>query len=121
MATFTCGRTRLSDDAKMSGRTTTTVQQGKHGTGVHQEEVSRALNEAGIPGIRFYDGSSRAKGEGTRNIVVFNPDDITQVKRDGEEVYNALTQDQRFAETVLKHDKQAGAKAAILNKNELAK
>ena len=52
-----------------------------------KEAASRALNEAGIPGIRFYDGSSRAKGEGTRNIVVFNPDDITSVKRDGELVF----------------------------------
>jgi hypothetical protein len=49
--------------------------------------ISKTLNEAGIPGIRYYDGGSRAKGEGTRNIVVFNPDDITQVKRDGELVF----------------------------------
>ncbi len=52
--------------------------------------VSAKLNEAGIPGIRFFDGSSRSAKEGTRNIVVFNPDDIKQVKRDGEEVFNAL-------------------------------
>jgi hypothetical protein len=95
------------------------------------EAASRALNEAGIPGIRYYDGSSRytaggtltvskqgdqwqamiqnPRGTGTgrkfpteaearswgesqlkeptRNIVVFNPDDITQVKRDGELVF----------------------------------
>lgn len=45
--------------------------------------ASRLLNEAGIPGIRFLDGNSRSAGEGTRNIVVFNPDDIAEVKRDG--------------------------------------
>jgi hypothetical protein len=82
------------------------------------ESASRALNEAGIPGIRFYDGSSRAKGEGTRNIVVFNPDDITQVKRDGEVVFrkqatNALA-DQEFAVTALKHDDTAAGKAAVM-------
>jgi hypothetical protein len=52
-----------------------------------QDEASKALAEAGIPGIRFFDGGSRRAGDGTRNIVVFNPDDITQVKRDGELVY----------------------------------
>ena len=51
------------------------------------EGASNALNEAGIPGIRYFDGQSRTAGEGTRNIVVFNPDDITSVKRDGELVW----------------------------------
>tara|TARA_R110000824_G_scaffold109201_1_gene256671 strand:- start:194 stop:1414 length:1221 start_codon:yes stop_codon:yes gene_type:complete len=45
------------------------------------------LEQAGIPGIKFWDQSSRKAGEGTSNIVVFNPDDITQVKRDGEVVF----------------------------------
>jgi len=49
------------------------------------------LREAGIPGIRYFDGSSRSAGEGTRNIVVFNPDDINTVKRDGETVFNKVT------------------------------
>ena len=98
-----------------------------------EEAASRALNEAGIPGIRYYDNQSRFGGVGnflgtskvdggyvskidvkgkqttsptfktegealqwaqdqfqgsrTRNIVVFNPDDIREVKRDGELVY----------------------------------
>jgi len=52
-----------------------------------KEAASKVLNEADVPGIRFLDASSRSKGEGTRNIVVFNPDDITQVKRDGELVF----------------------------------
>jgi len=51
-------------------------------------ELTMQLREAGIPGIRFFDGSSRSAQEGTRNIVVFNPDDITQVKRDGELVFS---------------------------------
>jgi GNAT superfamily N-acetyltransferase len=49
--------------------------------------ASDALNEMGIPGIRFLDQQSRGAGEGTRNIVLFSPDDITQVKRDGELVF----------------------------------
>lgn len=53
-----------------------------------QQNASAVLENAGIPGIRFLDGSSRSKGEGTRNIVVFNPADIRSVKRDGVEVMN---------------------------------
>jgi hypothetical protein len=33
--------------------------------------ASEQLRQAGIPGIRYLDQSSRAGGEGTRNIVVF--------------------------------------------------
>jgi len=83
------------------------------------EAASQALREAGIPGIKYFDGGSRNRStletmltnakadlkrgvgsadavadlerrlnEGTtRNIVVFNPDDITQVKRDGGVVF----------------------------------
>ena len=37
------------------------------------------LRELGIPGIRYLDRSSRAGGEGTRNIVVF-PGEESKVK-----------------------------------------
>ena len=114
---------------------TTAFREGDVGAGIQAskatEGASKVLNEAGIPGIRFLDGSSRGgkksfmvevtqapedggyteymhyasrekaekaaresggkvvEREGTRNIVVFNPDDITQVKRDGELVYKS--------------------------------
>ncbi|HUU25578.1 MAG TPA: hypothetical protein VMW68_08470, partial [Methyloceanibacter sp.] len=35
-------------------------------------KASRALNEAGIPGLRYFDGGSRKAGDGTRNIVMFD-------------------------------------------------
>ena len=38
------------------------------------EVASQALNEAGIPGIQYYDGASRSAGEGTRNYVMFDED-----------------------------------------------
>ena len=69
--------------SKLNGSDAVHALESKHG----QEGASAILNEAGIPGIRFFDGSSRAKGEGTRNIVPFTPDIITSVKRDGELVY----------------------------------
>lgn len=34
-------------------------------------QVSEALRQAGIPGIKYLDEFSRAKGEGTRNFVTF--------------------------------------------------
>jgi len=51
------------------------------------DKASQYLSERGIPGIRYFDNQSRGAAEGTRNIVVFDPDDITQVKRDGELVF----------------------------------
>ena len=39
--------------------------------GGSQAEASRFLLERGIPGLRYWDGESRAAGEGTRNYVMF--------------------------------------------------
>jgi hypothetical protein len=35
------------------------------------KQVSKKLQQLGIPGIKYYDGGSRAAGEGTRNFVIF--------------------------------------------------
>lgn len=35
-------------------------------------DVSKALKRAGIPGIKYLDAGSRAKGDGSRNYVVFD-------------------------------------------------
>ena len=57
----------------------------------YSKRTSEILREHGIPGIKYYDAASRGKGKGTRNIVVFDPDDIREVKRDGEVVYRNIT------------------------------
>jgi hypothetical protein len=54
------------------------------------DAASAWLSDQGIPGIRYFDGSSRSAGEGTRNIVVFDESAINKVKRDGEEVFNRI-------------------------------
>jgi hypothetical protein len=36
------------------------------------QAASKALDEAGIPGVKYLDQGSRTAGEGTRNYVVFN-------------------------------------------------
>ena len=37
-----------------------------------KEAAAIALEEAGIPGIRYFDQGSRAAGDGTRNMVLFD-------------------------------------------------
>ncbi len=46
------------------------------------DAASRAMKKAGIPGIRYLDGGSRADGKGTRNFVIFDDNfvDIEQVE-----------------------------------------
>ena len=34
--------------------------------------ASKAMQDAGIPGIKYFDQGSRAAGEGTRNMVLFD-------------------------------------------------
>jgi hypothetical protein len=54
-----------------------------HGTG----NAEQVLKEYGIPGIRYFDGSSRAAGEGTRNVVLFD-DSLAQILKRNEEPLN---------------------------------
>lgn len=42
----------------------------------------KMLLEAGIPGIKYFDGFSRAAGEGTRNYVVFDDSILKIIKRE---------------------------------------
>lgn len=46
-------------------------------------EASRILKEAGIPGIRYLDGNSRADGEGSYNYVIFDAADIEITEENG--------------------------------------
>jgi hypothetical protein len=43
--------------------------------------ASEFLYSLGIPGIKYLDAGSRAGGKGTRNFVVFNPDDVKILER----------------------------------------
>jgi hypothetical protein len=71
------GVVRLARDAPRAGRTNA------------QQIASEQLKELGIPGIKYFDGTSRAAGEGTRNYVVFDENIITITKRNGEPVTQA--------------------------------
>jgi hypothetical protein len=50
----------------------------KPGEDYSQDEVSRMLNESGIPGIKYLDGGSRSGGQGTSNFVLFS-DEIAKI------------------------------------------
>ena len=45
--------------------------------------ASEALKAAGIPGIRYLDGGSRADGSGTSNHVIFDPATIAILRKYG--------------------------------------
>lgn len=47
------------------------------------EEQTAAMRAAGIPGVQYLDRSSRSKGEGTKNFVVFHPDDLEITHKNG--------------------------------------
>jgi hypothetical protein len=56
-----------------------------------QENASRALKAAGIPGLRYLDGGSRGAGAGTSNYVVFpgNEGLLTILERNGKPIAEA--------------------------------
>ena len=55
------------------------------GTGqLGQKEAAEELNYLGIKGIKYFDGSSRSAGQGTRNMVVFDDSIINTLKRNNE-------------------------------------
>ena len=47
------------------------------------DAAAKALREAGIPGIKYLDGGSRGKGEGTYNYVVFDEKNIEIIRKYG--------------------------------------
>ncbi|NBW23315.1 MAG: hypothetical protein EBR82_86765, partial [Caulobacteraceae bacterium] len=51
-----------------------------------REAASRRLFESGIKGVRYLDGTSRGKGAGSNNYVVFDDSLITITARNGEPV-----------------------------------
>jgi len=50
------------------------------------KDISEQLRQAGIPGIKYLDGSSRVNGVGTSNYVIFpgNEDLLTILERNGQ-------------------------------------
>jgi hypothetical protein len=51
--------------------------------GAQPDEVTSDLFANGIPGIRYLDGGSRSAGQGSSNFVVFDPEMIRILERNG--------------------------------------
>lgn len=62
----------------------TAIRQGFIATS--DEAVTQRLSDAGIPGSKYLDQRSRGAGEGTRNYVVFNENDIQITHKNGEPI-----------------------------------
>ena len=52
------------------------------------DKASELLKQAGIPGIRYLDGGSRGAGQGSSNFVVFDPELIRILERNGQATGN---------------------------------
>ena len=53
---------------------------------VSMEAASQLFSSLGIPGIKYLDGGSRAKGDGSRNFVVFDEKHIRITEENGQPV-----------------------------------
>jgi hypothetical protein len=62
---------------------------------VYGNDLSNKLNELGIPGIKYFDESSREVGKGTRNFVVFPGEEKSMriLERNGETAASPFYQD----------------------------
>ncbi len=59
------------------------IERHPNNVGALQERATDALKAKGIPGIKYLDGASRGKEEGSRNYVVFDEKLIEIVKKYG--------------------------------------
>ena len=82
---FAVNHTQAKDVARkwLTGESKTGEQlmSGVYGFG-KGPEASQKLLSLGIPGIKYFDGGSRAAGNGTRNFVIFDPDIAKILKRE---------------------------------------
>ena len=68
------------------------------------KDLSEDLAAAGIPGIKFLDGNSRAAGEGSRNYVVFDENNVRIKAENGRPVLSE--QAQTWADGVIAQGQQ---------------
>jgi hypothetical protein len=75
-------RKRLEDVSTATGKDVWEKARNAFGVG-QSDAATKALAEAGIPGIKYLDAGSRGAGDGTRNYVVFDDKLISIVKKYG--------------------------------------
>ena len=62
------------------GEILTNREWSRNGMSMYEPEISKALKDAGIPGVRYLDQGSRSAGQGSSNYVVFD-DNLIEILR----------------------------------------
>jgi hypothetical protein len=70
------GNTYASKAEALEDATPQRIISGYTGLGKNPQEVSQALGQYGIKGVKYLDQSSRVEGKGTSNFVVFDPSNV---------------------------------------------
>jgi hypothetical protein len=70
------GNTYASKAEALEDATPHRIISGYTGLGKTPQEVSQALGQYGIKGVKYLDQSSRIDGKGTSNFVVFDPAEV---------------------------------------------
>ena len=86
----------------------------------HSASEARALQDAGIPGLRYLDGGSRGAGEGTHNYVIW---DESHLNNDVTPYYSRRAPNEQTRTPEFKRwfgDWERGAQAKVLNGEPVA-
>ena len=83
------GYLKLPDYAKgsqiydaLKNRAMSAAEQPRNGLETYAQDASFELASLGIPGIKYFDGTSRKAGKGTRNLVLFDENLAKILKRE---------------------------------------
>jgi hypothetical protein len=80
------GNTYASKSEALEDATPQRIISGYTGLGKNPQEVSQALGQYGIKGVKYLDQSSRVEGKGTSNFVVFEPSQVKILEKNDKPV-----------------------------------
>lgn len=107
-------RSKLGDKPETGAQYHEQMTRGQKGSEI---DFANAHANMGIPGIKYLDRGSRAGGEGTRNIVLFD-DNLAQVTHKNGEPLSLF--DQHEARVDMAMDERGAARAATPTTTEIA-
>jgi hypothetical protein len=84
------GNTYASKSEALEDATPQRIISGYTGLGKNPQEVSQALGQYGIKGVKYLDQSSRVDGKGTSNFVVFEPSTVKILEKNKKKVEGLL-------------------------------
>jgi hypothetical protein len=80
------GNTYASKSEALEDATPQRIISGYTELGKNPQEVSQALGQYGIKGVKYLDQSSRVDGKGTSNFVVFEPSQVKILEKNNKPV-----------------------------------